>query len=48
MNPDPIAIEAYMAGYNHDRRIRAEKVARSRAAQPKRKDNRRARPNGAR
>lgn len=39
MNPDPWAVSAYNAGREFAARELAEKRARSRAAQPRRKDN---------
>ena len=40
MNPDPIAVAAYAAGYERARLELAVKRARSRAAQPRRKNMR--------
>ncbi|MGU3409150.1 hypothetical protein ACLBWP_03500 [Microbacterium sp. M1A1_1b] len=40
MNPDPVAVEAYLAGYRRAESDLRRKQTQSRAAQPKRKDNR--------
>lgn len=40
MNPTAVTAEAYHAGYNRARRELASKKQKSRAAQPRRKDNR--------
>lgn len=46
MNPDPYAVYAYTAGKEAARRELAVRRARSRAAQPRRRDNRNARRTG--
>lgn len=44
MNPDPIAVEAYRTGYERGRQEYEAKRQQSRAAQPRRKDNKNRRP----
>jgi hypothetical protein len=48
VNPDIYSAEHARAIYSLNAREKAAKVARSRAAQPKRKDTRSIRPRGAR
>jgi hypothetical protein len=48
MNPDMQMVAAYNAGRDFDRREREAKQAQSRAAQPRRKDNKRSRRTGKR
>lgn len=43
MNPDPQAMEDYAAGYDRAKREITAKRNKSRAAQPRRRDNLRAR-----